>query len=134
MTVLKHLYVGTLAGLASWRFVRRGSLSWMTVYLILGCALFSLVSWQLHVHQDDIKQVILDYLLPQTWQGVSEDIIAFFYEKQAKVVIANAILGASLVMASICLFAVKEAFSAKFEQEAGYKNGEKEEFPLLLFS
>ncbi len=130
MHLLKELKLAVFDAIIALRFIRKSSALWMSLYLLLAMVLFALVSWQVFTHEQAIKQLLLDYLFPQSWQGISEKILSYFYEQQAKVVIGNMILGASLVVASIFLFPIKEQFSAKFELDAGYQNGIKEEFPL----
>ncbi|MDH5631266.1 MAG: hypothetical protein OEY96_14040, partial [Gammaproteobacteria bacterium] len=91
--------------------------------------------WYLHQNQEAIKQSILDYFLPTLWQDISEFLVEFFYESQAQMVIANAILSGSLVLSSVFLFPIKEKFSAIFEKDycqiAGKSERESQEFPLL---
>jgi len=130
MQIVPQIKLALIDSQCAMRHMRKQSFSWMTIYLAIGLMLFALCSWQLLSHEQDIKNLILDYLFPQSWHSISEDIVRYFYEKQAKIVIANMILGASLVVASVFLFPIKEKFSEYFEREAGYQNGAKEEFPL----
>ncbi len=104
----------------------------LLIYLVLGLSIFSIVGSLLFHHQNDLKQLVLDYLFPEAWQSISESLFNFLFESQAKVVIANGILSGSLVAASVFLFPIKEKYSAIFEQEQGYPNGEPHEFPLWM--
>lgn len=116
----------------SLRKLGRSSLSWMAIYFLCGFAIFSIFTWLLLENQEAIKLTILNYFFPQSWHEISVKLGEFLFESQAKVVIGNSILGASLVVASIFLFPIKEKYSAQFEKDAGYKNGPSQEFPLLL--
>ncbi len=132
MTILQQLIITVYQAPKTLVLHKKASLMMLLLYLILGMSIFSLVGALLLHHQDSMKQLLLDYLFPQAWQSISESLINFLFESQAKVVIANAILSGSLVAASVFLFPVKEKYSAVFEQEQGYPNGEPHEFPLWL--
>lgn len=111
---------------------KKASLLMLLIYLVLGISIFSIVGTLLIHHQDSLKQLILDYLFPEAWQSISESLFNFMFESQARVVIANAILSGSLVAASVFLFPIKEKYSAIFEKEQGYPNGEPQEFSLWM--
>jgi len=83
-------------------------------------------------NQMALKALVMDYFFPQSWHEISEKLINFMFESQAKTVISNLLLSGSLVIASIFLFPVKEKYSAEFEKEAGYSQGSNEEFSLLF--
>ncbi len=132
MKITEQLKQALLNSLWALHHIRIQSALWMMIYLVCGLTVFALCTWQMLTHQVEIKQLLLDYLFPTSWHGLSESIVEFFYEKQAKVVIGNMILGASLVIASVLLFPIKEIYSAKFEKDAKYANGDREEFPLWM--
>ncbi|MGX5173226.1 hypothetical protein ACUR5C_04255 [Aliikangiella sp. IMCC44653] len=111
--------------------IKAKSFTWMLAYLIAGLVIFSLFGWLLLENEIYLKNLLLDYLFPRSWHELSEELLLFFYESQAKAVLGNMIIGASLVVASIFLFPIKEYFSAAFEKEAGYANGPIKEFPLI---
>lgn len=108
--------------------------SWLALatYLAVGLATFALFGYLLLQNQASIKQLLLDYLFPQSWQSVSEQLLAFFFESQSKQVLGNLILSGSLVVASIFLFPFKEIYSASFEKTKNYPNGLSHEFPLWM--
>ncbi len=112
------------------RHLKVGSVVWMSIYFVSGIIIFSLFNWLLISNEETIKNTLLDYLFPKSWHELSEKWLLYFYEAQTKTVLGNMILGASLVIASIFLFPIKEAFSAKFEKDAKYPNGSVKEFPL----
>ena len=116
----------------SLRHLKKNSLVWLLSYLTLGLVVFSIFSWFLLENQDHIKQNILDYFFPQSWQNVSERLGVYLFESQAKVVLSNLVLSGSLVMASLFLFPIKEKYSAKFEQDLPVNNGSIKEFPLIM--
>lgn len=132
MTLTQQLKEALYLAPISLRKLRSGSLSWMLVYFLSGLAIFSLFTWVLLENQHAIKSAILNYFFPQSWHEISVQLGDFLFETQAKVVIGNMILGASLVVASIFLFPLKEKYSAQFEKDASYKNGPAREFPLLM--
>ncbi len=108
--------------------------SWLALasYLTVGLAIFALFGYLLLQNQASIKQLLLDYLFPQSWHSISEQLLAFFFESQSKQVLGNLILSGSLVVASIFLFPVKELYSASFEKSKNYPNGRTHEFPLWM--
>ncbi|MCK5344927.1 MAG: hypothetical protein KAR20_16065, partial [Candidatus Heimdallarchaeota archaeon] len=112
--------------------LRRKSLRWMAIYLSVGLVIFALFIWLMLANQIALKELLMDYFFPQSWHEISEQLINFMFESQAKTVISNLILSGSLVMASLFLFPVKEKYSAEFEKEAGYSQGSNEEFSLLF--
>lgn len=132
MNVLKQLKLPLIDSPLSLRFIKKRSLTWGIFYSICTFVVFGLFIWAMLSHQDEIKALLLDYLFPKSWQGISEKLANFMFESQTKTVLSNMILSGSLVLASITLFPVKEKYSAEFEQDAGYSNGSIREFPLTL--
>jgi len=121
-----------IAAPSSLRLAKASSLRCFALYFTAGSLVFFVLSWILLEHQQQLKQALLDYLFPQSWHWLSERLGLFFFESQAKIVIANAILSGSLVLASIFLFPIKERFSAAFERDAGFDNGPPGEFSLWV--
>jgi hypothetical protein len=109
------------------------SKSWMWLFIYFGCGLllFSIIIDFLLTHQVMIKQTILDYFFPESWQKISEYLVHYLFEMQTKTVLSNAILSGSLLIASIFLFPLKEKLSHIFERESRLYIGEYEEFSLL---
>jgi uncharacterized protein involved in cysteine biosynthesis len=97
--------------------IKPNTLFWLLVYLTTGLIIFAGCSWALLHFELDIKRALLDYIFPKSWHELTEPLLIYFYQAQAKVVIGNMILGASLVIASICLFPVKEMVSARSERD-----------------
>lgn len=131
MTIFQQLKEAFILSPATLVHLKKSSISWMMIYFISGLVIFSLFTWQMIEHQETIKNVLLDYFFPESWHSVSEKLANFFFESQTKAVLSNLILSGSLVVASIFLFPIKEIYSAKFEQDAQFNNGEKNEFPLI---
>lgn len=113
--------------LGSGRFYR-----YLALYLLVGSAIFGGFSYFLLTHQDWLKQQVVDYLLPQSWQSISARIIDFFFDSQTKTVLIGMILNGSLVMASIILFPIKERCSFLFEQDLQKNHSSASELPLWL--
>ena len=132
MQLSRQIEQGLIAAPMSLRQARAASLRWFALYFAAGSLVFFLLSWALLEHQQEIKQALLDYLFPESWQWLSERLGLFFFEAQAKIVIANAILSGSVVLASVFLFPIKEQYSAAFEREAGFDNGPPLEFSLWV--
>ncbi|PID41530.1 MAG: hypothetical protein CSB48_14170 [Proteobacteria bacterium] len=93
---------------------------------------FAVFGYLLLINQEVLKQALLAYFFPQSWQSPSERLFLFFYESQSKQVLGNLILSSSLVVASIFLFPLKEIYSAVTEKELNYPNGKPHEFPLWM--
>ncbi len=102
------------------------------LYVGLGLIVFGGFSFLLIENQDEIRQAMMNYVLPQSWHSISDAIINFFWASQTKIVLASTIISGSMVVASIILFPIKEYCSSCFEAESGYDNGPKREFPLWL--
>jgi len=131
MRILSQIHHSTLAALGSLTQQKHRSTVWMGIYLLVGLAVFSLFSWLFWQYQDDLKQMLLSYLFPDSWHTLSESVVEYFFSTQAKVVLSNLVLGCSLVIASVFLFPLKEKYSAHFESEQHYPNGTPHEFPLI---
>jgi len=111
--------------------LKRSSSKALSFYLISAFLVFGLAAWLLVSNQDLIRQAIFEYLFPSSWHGNVDQLVGFFFESQAKLVLSSMILGGSLVAASILLFPLKEQYSAAFEQDANFQNGPVEEFSLI---
>jgi len=131
MAIMLQLKLALYSGPAALSRMRTSSFIWAAIYLISGLVVFGSFFWVLIDNQEAIKLSILDYLFPQSWHSISAKLANFLYESQTKTVLGNLILSGSLVLASVFLFPIKEKYSAIFEQEARYHNGEIKEFPLL---
>ena len=132
MTLIQQLGEAFYKAPLSLRLLNKRSLKWLSIYLVSGLTIFTLFTWLLLENQQPIKQAILDHFFPQSWHELSEQLADFLFESQTKTVIGNMILGASLVLASMFLFPIKEKYSAAFEQDGRYQNGPVKEFPLWL--
>ncbi|NVK87634.1 MAG: hypothetical protein HWE13_05890 [Gammaproteobacteria bacterium] len=110
--------------------MRRSSFIWLAVYLAVGCVVFIICGSALLHHQEGIKQALLNYLFPESWQAISEQLLRFFFESQAQQVLANLIISGSLVVASLFLFPIKERLSYAFEQDLKLPLGSARELPL----
>ena len=104
----------------------------LALYVSIAVIVFGGFSYILVENQDAIRQAVMDYLLPESWHGISERLVNFFFESQTKIVLVSMMISGSIVLASLILFPIKEFCSAKFEQESAYDNGPKKEFPLWM--
>lgn len=132
MNLFKQLKLTLIDAPISLRRLKKGSFVWGAIYSLSTFIVFGLFVWLMLSNQQAIKELLLDYLFPKSWQNISEKLVEFLFESQAKVVLSNMILSGSLVLASITLFPVKEKYSAAFEQDGDYQNGAIKEFPLFL--
>jgi len=131
MSLLLQIKLALFDAPLSIRLIRLKSIQWAMIYCMAAVAIFGLFSWLMLANQQTIKESLLSYFFPQSWHEISEKLANFLFESQAKTVISNLILSGSLVMASIFLFPIKEKYSAIFEKEARFNNGETDEFPLI---
>ncbi len=131
MTVLHQLRICLIDSFKSLKNIRAKTLLWLGIYYSIGLLIFGLLVWQLIENQVSIKNAILDYLFPKSWQGISEILADFLFESQAKVVLGNLVISTSFVLASIFLFPIKEKLSQAFEQESNFHSGEYQEFSLF---
>lgn len=132
MHILEQIRLSTLDSLLSLRLFNRVTVGWASTYIITILLVFSLFVWTLHTYQAPLKEFLLDYFFPKSWQSISEQLASFLFESQTKTVLSNLILSGSLVLASITLFPLKEKYSAEFEKSGKYQNGEILEFPLIV--
>lgn len=124
-----------IQGSTAWVGITQGKAEfywYLTAYLALGLILFGGVGYLFISHQALIKQAFLDYLLPQSWHRISDQLIHFFFASQTKLVLVNMIIGGAMVSASILLFPLKEHCSALFERDIRNLLAPPEEFPLWL--
>jgi uncharacterized protein involved in cysteine biosynthesis len=115
MKLFQQLLIGLVQAPIQIKSIRTNTLIWLLVYLGTGFVVFTAFSWALLHFELDIKHALLDYIFPKSWHELTEPLLIYFYQAQAKVVIGNMILGASLVIASIFLFPIKEMVSARSE-------------------
>ncbi len=132
MTLSKQFHMVFVKAPLSLKHMKKKSLLWMSIYFISGFTIFSLFTWQLLEHQDTIKKAFLNYFFPESWHYISEKLAQYLFESQAKIVIANMIIGGSLVIASLCLFQIKENLSHAFEKDINIINKASKEFPLFI--
>jgi len=130
MTLTQQLHEAFYKAPLSLAKMKKNSFQWMAVYLSLGIVVFGVFTWLLISNEATIKNLLLDHFFPKSWHQISEQLAAFLFETQAKIVIGNMIIGGSLVLASMVLFPIKEKYSAAFEKDAQFNNGESREFPL----
>ena len=88
LSLLTQIKLSLVDGVVSLKHFGCNHLSGFSVRgLRLVCFRF-FVNWLLE-NQVAIKQIILDYLFPESWQSVSEIIADFLFESQAKTVLGN---------------------------------------------
>lgn len=132
MKLLKQFKLSLIDSTASLKLLRLNSIKWMVLYFTSGLLVFGAFIWLMLSNEVAIKNAFLDYLFPQSWHTISEQLADFLFESQTKTVLSNLILSGSLVMASIFLFPIKEKYSAAFEKDAKFHNGHKQEFSLAI--
>ena len=132
MNLLRSLSEALIHAPLSLRKCRQQSFVFMALYFCSATIIFSVTAYLLIQHEQELKSILLDYLIPKNWQSLSEQIVEFFFASQAKVVISSMIIGASLVFSSVLLFLLKEKYSSVFEREAGYENGPSQDYPLHI--
>ncbi len=131
MNLIKQLKLPLVDSLVALTRLRKKSFLWLSIYGLSAIFIFGLIVWQMLIHEIWLKNILLDYFFPKSWHSLSQKLVDFLYQSQTKFVISNLILSGSLVLASIFLFPIKEKYSAVFEKEANFNNGEADEFPLL---
>ena len=131
MTLISQFKLCLFDSLLSLKEIRTKTILWFAIYYSLGLVVFGFLAWHLIDNQVAIKNLVLDYLFPKSWQSISEMLADFLFESQAKVVIGNMIISGSLVLASVFLFPIKEKFSQVFEHESQQHNGKYREFSLF---
>ncbi|MDQ7048186.1 MAG: hypothetical protein Q9M92_01065 [Enterobacterales bacterium] len=131
MTIFQQINLSSWEAILSLTKIKKPCARWLISYILLGLVLFLVVMGLYLNYQQAIKSLLLDYLFPRSWHSLSETLISFLYDSQAKSVISNLILSSSLVFSSIFLFPIKEKYSAEFERGGGYSCGNIQEFPLL---
>ena len=132
MTLIQQARLGIISAPPAIFRGRRQFFIFLSLYLVAGFVVFGAFGALLVSNQEAIKQALLDYFLPKSWQGISEKLFLFLFESQTKVVIANLIASGSLVMASVFLFPLKEKCSAVFEKESTHTQNPPQEFPLWM--
>jgi uncharacterized protein involved in cysteine biosynthesis len=130
MTLIQQLQL-TARSFKSLLLIRKHTLLWLAIYLVAGLAVFSIVTHFLLENQDHIKKLLLNYFFPESWHTISEILANVLFESQAKTVIGNMIIGASLVVASIFLFPIKEKCSEVFEINTQLLEDKPEELTLI---
>jgi len=131
MTTFQQVRLASWEAILSIAKIKKSSMRWLVSYILLGLVLYlAVIAFYLN-YQQAIKNLLLDYIFPKSWHSLSETLISFLYDSQAKSVVSNLILSSSLVFSSLFLFPVKEKFSAVFERDC-YSCGQVDEFPLLF--
>ena len=105
---------------------------WLGIYVVLAGGLLALVGHELVKHKDDLRQLVMDYLLPESWHFAGGLLIDRFLASQELSVLVNAAVGGSLLLVSLLLFPIKEAVSASYETRANLTGQPIEELPLWL--
>ena len=102
----------------------------LVAYLIAAGLLLGLVAALLIANQEQLRQAIVGYILPEGWQFAADLLIDYFLRSQTKAVLINAAASGSLLLVSLVLFPLKEKLSATFEAEAELTDRPALEFPL----
>ncbi len=105
--------------------------AWLVKYLLTALAIFGLFACLILLNEDALRNALLNYLFPESWHGVMEKLVDFFFQSQAKMVLSCLIINVSIVIASVVLFPLKEGCSAAFERESGLHSEVVEEYPLI---
>lgn len=132
MTIWQQFKLGAIYPFEAWRHLNRNASIPLVIYALAATLVFSAFSWFVVSHEQTFKQLLFDYLLPQSWHDLSHTIVTFFFESQTKIVLAGVIINGAIVLASICLFPVKEWCSKKFEHSLNSHTETQKDFPLWL--
>ena len=130
MKTFQQLKLACISAPLSLTGIKRSSAIWLAIYSSCALLAFGVFVALMLSNQETIKNVLLDYFFPQSWHEISVQLGNFLFESQTKVVLSNLIISGSLVFASILLFPIKEKYSAEFEKDAEYDNGDIQEFPI----
>jgi len=131
MKIFQQLKLACISAPLSLSKIKRRSAAWLGIYSLCALVAFGIFISLMLLNQEAIKNALLDYFFPQSWHQISVQLGNFLFESQTKVVLSNLIISGSLVFASILLFPIKEKYSAEFEKDAKFDNGESKEFPLI---
>jgi hypothetical protein len=103
---------------------------WLGLYILLAGFVFGSILALIIAYQQELRQLVLDYLFPENWHFVANFIIDRFFAAQHKIVLINAAVTGSLILVAVLLFPIKELMSKSFEQDAKLSSRPIEEFPL----
>ena len=110
--------------------LRPRAVAYLLQYIACAGAILGGTAWFLVAHQDDLRQVLLRYLLPESWVAAGGVLVDWFLATQTRAVVVNATVGGTLVLISVLLFPLKERVSAAYERGADLTDDAPSEFPL----
>src|SRR5690606_29699219 len=85
---------------------------------------------QLIAHEDELLQLVMDYVVPVDWHFAARTLIHKFFAQQEQLVVTNAVIAGALLVVQITLFPIKEQVSAALERDAQLVPEPVEEHPL----
>lgn len=112
--------------------LRLRGLIYLLIYSLLAGAILALVAGLIISHQDDIKQLIFNYLFPESWHTTMDMLYQRFIAAQSRTVLINAIVTGAILLVTMLLFPLKEKVSAVYESDGKLTPHEIKEFPLWL--
>jgi MFS family permease len=112
--------------------VRLPRRSWrlLSLYMGLAAAVLAVSAWLIAANKDSLRALALEYLFPESWHFAVRYVIDRFLAEQQFAILANAIVGGSLLLVTVLLFYVKEIVSASYEEDAKLCDEPMEELPL----
>jgi len=90
---------------------------YLVLYVLLAAGILGGLAWLLIANQEDLRQAILRYLLPESWTTTGGVMLDWFFATQTRAVLVNGTVSGTLVLISVLLFPVKEKVSAAFEKD-----------------
>jgi hypothetical protein len=130
LPVTQQLYLAGVEAPSAARKLRGKSGAWLAVYIGAAASVLALVAWQLVKHKDDLLQLALDYVIPESWQFATRWLFERFLAQQEQLVLTNAVIAAALLVVQITLFPIKEKVSAALEEDAALVPEPIAEHPL----
>ena len=110
--------------------LRRKAVTALVLYFTAGAILLGVLASVLIANEAQLRRLLLSYVLPETWLSTGDLLLTTFFDRQAKVVLVNAVVSGTLVLLAIVLFPIKERASLAFERQAALTSSPIDELPL----
>lgn len=130
LPVTQQLYLAGVEAPIAARKLRGRSTAWLVAYIGLATAVLAIVGYQLVLHEGDLAQLALDYVIPTDWQFAIRTLAHKFFAQQEQLILVNAVTTAALLVVQATLFPVKEQVSAALEHDARLVDEPIEEYPI----
>ena len=112
---LWHVFV--MGPLAIFR-LRGRSARWLLAYLALASAILGGAGWAVVAHRGRLLEAAVAYVFPSAWHFTGRKLIERIFEQQARTVVTNALVSASLALVAALLFPITERLSRALELDA----------------